>query len=164
VFKKPLTMQIELRILSFKLFLFRGEKMSQFKKGLFLLGLAVIVAGVGCSHVPYAREVKKKPSDSGIIALHTNPTPEDRAKADSIMQMNCAGKEVKVTEEGEVTVGTKTLSSGSSAMGNPNENGFLTLGSGPAVNTYGNSETSAVKEWQISYECIGSKVDKQKKG
>jgi len=130
--------------------------MSNFKKTVYGVTVSALLVAAGCAHVPFAREVKKKPNDGGVIALRSNHLPEDRAKADSLMQVNCNGKEVKVTEEGEVTVGTRTSSSASAAMGQQSSNSLLTFGmsDGPALNSNSSSETSAVKEWQISYKCL----------
>lgn len=125
------------------------------------LGLAVF----GCQTVPYqpyARDVKKKPGKEGVIALRQENRPEDRALADKMMTQNCAGKEVKVLEEGEVVIGEKTKSSGSESHvpGQKSQTvgtlfGLPVTSGGRNSGTESSSESEKVqlKEWQISYEC-----------
>lgn len=110
---------------------------------------------------PYARDVKKKPSEGGVIALKTEHRAEDRAKAEQMMNTNCGGELVaKIAEEGEVVVGEKTKSISDSRQQNE-QNGFnlggikfLTGGTTPVNNTNTTTEKEAVKEWQISYNCV----------
>jgi len=130
------------------------------KLGFSLLALAC----VGCAYVPYAREAKKKPREGGVIALRTDHRPEDRQKADTLMAMNCAGANVKVLEEGEVVVGERSSSS-SQKTNDTAHGGGWNLGSGfrlggsnqPSENTNTTTETTQVKEWQISYVCEKAK-------
>ena len=128
--------------------------------------VAVAFLVVGCATVPYqpyAREVKKKPREGGIIALKTEHRPEDRVRADYLMAQNCSTDHtVKVNEEGEVVTGAKTRT----AQNKYNENreqgfriGGMQFGTGqtrPEENTNSVSETEQVKEWQISYECVAN--------
>lgn len=108
---------------------------------------------------PYAREVKKKPREGGVIALRSVHRPEDRARADFLMAGNCGSDAVvKVSEEGEVVVGEKTNSSSNrrreEEMGSGFRIGGIAFASAvPGENTNTQSETTQVKEWQISYEC-----------
>lgn len=117
---------------------------------------AVSFLVAGCSIAPYAREVKKRPSEGGVIALKTMHSPEDRALAESLMRSNCGSNEAKVMEEGEVVTGTKTYSDATTS--NESDSGFsiggLSFGSGAGQRTAGSSETHQLKEWQISYQCI----------
>lgn len=116
---------------------------------------------------PYAREVKKKPSEGGVIALKPEHRPEDRQKADQLMATNCGTSLVKVTEEGEVIVGQKTNSSASTTQEKKDESvnvgglSFLT-GSKPSTDTQTNSETTQLKEWQIAYSCVAAKATSKK--
>jgi hypothetical protein len=140
--------------------------MSSFKKSLLVSGLSLIVLGVGCAVVPYAREVKKN-STGGVVALRTTFSPEDRAKADSLMRTNCGGKGVKVTEEGEVTVGTRTNAQANTTVGREAHQGWFGWTSGPSVNNSSTSETQDIKEWQISYQCVANeevRAEKKRKG
>ena len=57
---------------------------------------------------PYARNVKKKPGKSGIIALKTEQRQEDQDLAKSMMSQNCGSQTAKIIEEGEVAIGTVT--------------------------------------------------------
>ena len=120
--------------------------------------LIVILLGASCTMMPYAREVKKRPQEGGVIALPTHYRPEDRAKADSLMELNCAEKAPKVREEGEVVVGERTNSSvarDTDYYSTNNSNAqWGTVHFGPTTNTNAYSETTQVKEWQISYECV----------
>jgi hypothetical protein len=98
---------------------------------------------------PYAREAARRPEERGVIALHVDPTKEDRALADKLMQSNCGELPVKIVEEQEVQVGERTEASGSS-----NVVSFLGV---PIDTGAKESKTSAVttplREWQIIYEC-----------
>ena len=87
---------------------------------------------------------------------------EDRAKAQSMMTTNCGSVPLKILEEGEVVVGQTTNSTASqthnagssgTAMGS-----FLgmpvTSGGREASNdTASSATTTALKEWNIKYEC-----------
>jgi hypothetical protein len=123
---------------------------------------AVILFSAGCASLyqPYAREVKKKPQEGGTIALRTEHRPEDRAKADMIMQTNCAGNPIKVTEEGEVVVGEKT--EGSARRTTNYDNNAFSIGNvnfgqaGPSDNTASSQERTQIKEWHITYQCVAS--------
>ena len=78
----------------------------------YLAPLAVL-ALVGCQTVPYqpyARLVKKKPGAGGVIAVTMAHRDEDMPKATEMMAQNCGTNPSKVTEEGEVVVGTTTVS------------------------------------------------------
>lgn len=120
--------------------------------------LSTIVLVAGCTTIPYAREVKKKPSSGGLIALRTSFRPEDRTKADELMKLNCGDRAVTVDEEGEAVVGQKTNSTASKSQGTTTTDAFslggLNFGNTkPSENTSGSSETTSVKEWQITYTC-----------
>jgi hypothetical protein len=126
---------------------------------------AMVLVLAGCQampYQPYARDVKKKPQTSGVIALKTEHRDEDRQKAEGMMQSNCGQLPVKVLEEGEVAVGqtttgnaTETKDQGSagtqagSLFGIP----LMTGQKDPSKNTATSSTTTNVTEWQISYEC-----------
>jgi hypothetical protein len=117
---------------------------------------------------PYAREVKKKPSEGGVIALKTEHRPEDRQKAEQLMTTNCGSAQVKVTEEGEVVVGQKTNSNASSYADKKDESvnvgglSFLTGNQKNTVDTNSSSETTQLKEWQIVYNCVAESGTKKK--
>lgn len=132
-----------------------------------LLIAAAAVFFVSCQTVPYqgrAREVKKKPSEGGIIALTVDHRPEDRMKADEKMKANCGSSTVKILEEGEVAVGQTTTSNASEAY-RPNTKkkvgsifGMpLISGQEAGTDTSTSSTTTQIKEWQISYECLSHK-------
>lgn len=115
---------------------------------------------------PYARDVKRLPNQGGVIALKTEHRDEDRTKAESMMKKNCGNAAVKIKEEGEVTVGQTTTGNAKETKDEGSEG--LKLGSlfgvpvmsgasDPSKNTSTTSTTTAVKEWQISYECGSSK-------
>lgn len=111
---------------------------------------------------PYARDVKRLPNQGGVIALKTEHRDEDRIKAESMMKKNCGNAAVKIKEEGEVTVGQTTTGSAKETEDEGSDG--VKLGSlfgmpvmsgskDPSKNTSTSSTTTAVKEWQISYEC-----------
>lgn len=126
--------------------------------------LSVVVVAVliftGCATIPYAREVKKRPLAGGTIALRTYHGPEDRAKADSLMQINCGTNEVKVVEEGEVVVGQRSETT--AHQGPSSSTSLFSFGNVSNNGTSGSAstETVQVKEWQISYECLAQGPNK----
>ncbi len=125
-----------------------------------ILALAVFQ---GCQTVPYqgeARDVKKKPQDSGIIAIKPVHRPEDRQRADQLMQTNCAPFMVKVLEEGEVAVGSETKGSTRESDRANSQHQVGSLFGIPVIggdkggkDSESNTVTTAIKEWQISYQC-----------
>jgi len=144
-------------------------------KKLVVLGLALLVSGCATMpYQPYAREVKKKPMQGGLIALKTDHRPEDRARAESLMAANCGSDAiVKVTEEGEAVVGEKTNLSQNRYHEQREATGFNLGGikftngaTRPEENTNSVTETVQLKEWQINYECVANEapVKKTKKG
>jgi hypothetical protein len=136
-----------------------------------LLQLSALAAAtalfVSCQTVPYqgqAREVKRKPNEGGIIALTVDHRPEDRMKADEKMKSNCADTTVKITEEGEVSVGQKTTSNSSDSYRPSSQKKVGTLfgmplvsGQAAGTDTSASATTMDIKEWQISYECLSAK-------
>lgn len=133
-----------------------------------LLGSAILFAFVGCQTVPYqpyARLVKKRPGDGGVIAVTMAHQAEDMPKANEMMAQNCGEGNYKVTEEGEVVVGSTTEGTASQThdAGRPGQQvGTLfgmpvtSGGRDASNNTRTQTTTSAVKEWQITYECKGA--------
>lgn len=140
-------------------------------KKLVVLCLAALVSGCATMpYQPYAREVKKKPNEGGLIALKTEHRPEDRARADSMMAANCGSDAiVKVTEEGEAVVGEKTNTSQNKYQEN-RDTGFklgginFVNGTRPEENTNSVSETVQLKEWHINYTCVANAPAPKKKG
>ncbi len=125
------------------------------------------LAAVGCQtlpYQPYARDVKRKPMESGIVALKLEHRDEDRAKATEMMAANCGTKKPVILEEGEVVVGQTTQTNGNtdyhrgssgkqvgSLFGMPITSGA----SNPGNSTSETATTNAIKEWQIAYNCGG---------
>lgn len=134
-----------------------------------LLSFAAIAFVSSCQtlpYQPYARDVKKKPAQNGIIALKAEHRDEDRAKATVMMQSNCGPTPVKVLEEGEVVIGqestTNSTTSKNAGESSVSMGSFLGLpltsgGKDPSDSTSGKVSTSQLKEWQISYECVQKK-------
>lgn len=130
-----------------------------------------MIAGLltSCQSVPYqpyARDVKKKPNQSGIIALKANYRDEDRQKASAMMASNCSPTQPRVIEEGEVVIGqestTNSNTSKKAGTASTQVGSFLGMplvsgGEDPSENTSAKVSTTAVKEWQISYECLTKK-------
>ena len=134
------------------------------KTSIVLLNLSALALAAcqAMPYQPYARDVKKKPASGGIIALKLEHRDEDRQKANTMMANTCGTNPVKVLEEGEVAVGQETKSNANkehNAGSNPTNVGSFfglpvtTGGANPSESTSTNSVTTAVKEWQISYEC-----------
>lgn len=130
-----------------------------------VLTSVLFLAIVGCQtlpYQPYARNVKSKPKQGGIVALKTEHRDEDRAKAQKMMEQNCGTLAVNVLEEGEVVVGQETKSSANTSydqgtkdqsMGSLFGIPVVSEGKKPSNSTDTSSTTVSVKEWQISYEC-----------
>ncbi|MFZ3228843.1 MAG: hypothetical protein WA160_01465 [Pseudobdellovibrio sp.] len=111
---------------------------------------------------PYARDVKKKPGQNGIVAMHLDNRDEDQAKAKQMMSNNCGSLAVKVLEEGEVVVGQEVKSAAdttkSKAVSGTQVGSLFGLpitsgGADAKDSTQSSSVTTSVKEWQLSYEC-----------
>jgi len=105
---------------------------------------------------PYARNVKKKPSRSGVVALKLEHRKEDRDLAKSMMKENCGSKKVKVLDEGEVVIGTITNSNTQKNKGSSSKFGSLfgvPLTSSSPESTNQSSTTTQKKEWQLTYKC-----------
>jgi hypothetical protein len=124
---------------------------------------------VGCQalpYVPYARDVKRKPQQGGIIALKAEHRDEDRAKAERMMSTNCNNQNVKIIEEGEVSIGQTTTGSAqqSSQKGSEGSQVGMLFGvpvvagqQDPTKTTASSSTTTNLTEWQINYECQSKK-------
>lgn len=134
-----------------------------------LNGLTVLLL-VGCQTMPYqgrAREVKKRSGQGGVIAMSLDPRPEDRQVAEQKMQATCGSQPVQIVEEGEVTVGTKSVQNDRSTHRDDTrrkQGKFLGMdvvsGEAGGLNTTTESTTEAVKEWQITYECGAASTKK----
>lgn len=135
------------------------------KKIAFLAIALPMLALVGCQtmpYVPYAREVKRMPGNGGEIALKTGHVDADREKAQTMMASNCGHSTVKVLEEGEVVVG-QTTNSNATQTNNAGSSGskvgtFLGMpivsgAHGASNDTATSATTTALKEWNIKYEC-----------
>lgn len=134
-----------------------------------ILSLAVFMGLTACQSLPYqpyARDVKKKPNQNGIIALKLEHRDEDRAKAQMMMESNCRPTPVKVLEEGEVVIGqestTNSNTSKNAGESSQSMGSFLGIpltsgGKDPSESTSAKVSTTNVKEWQISYECVQKK-------
>lgn len=133
-------------------------------RNLILVSLAAaLTACQAMPYQPYARDVKKKPGTGGIIALKPEHRDEDTMKAQQMMAANCGTHPVKVVEEGEVAVGqevksnadtTHNAGTNSQPMGTFFGLPVTSVGTAPSNSTSGTSVTTAVKEWQINYECL----------
>lgn len=131
----------------------------------FVVTAALLIQG--CVTIPYqgqARDVKKRHGDGGILAMKVDFRPEDRAVADQKMQANCSGKTVKVDSEEEVVVGQKTEGNSRDTDRKSDKRQVGTLFGIPMVSgeeagkdTASSSTTTALKEWQIVYVCVGAK-------
>jgi hypothetical protein len=137
------------------------------KTNIFILTIAIAISACQTMpYQPYARDVKKKPGMNGIIALKPEHREEDRQKATTMMQSNCGANQVKVIEEGEVVIGqestTNSNTSKNSGESSQQVGSFFGLpvmsgGKDPSESTSAKVSTTAVKEWQINYECLTKK-------
>lgn len=137
-----------------------------------ILGVAAIFLTAGCvsmPYQPYARDIKKKAQQGGIVALKIDYRDEDRSKAQSMMERTCQPLLVKVLEEEEVVVGQETKVKGNTSYSDGNKGEKvgdlfgMPLMSGkkdPNQVTESSASTVQLKEWQISYECdkVGKKA------
>ena len=126
---------------------------------------------VGCQTMPYqgqARETKKRPQEGGVISLKENHRAEDRQVADDKMKANCQPLSVKILEEGEIVVGQKTETDSRDTRRDDSRAEVGTLfglpvmaGEAGGKDTKSSATTTALREWQISYQCTdGKKVKK----
>ncbi len=105
---------------------------------------------------PYARNVKKRPGNSGVVALRLDHRNEDRDLAKSFMKENCEGKKVSVKDEGEVVIGTVTNSNSEASKGSSVKMGSLfgiPVSSSNPDSSSSSTTTTQKKEWQINYIC-----------
>lgn len=126
-----------------------------------LLGLSALLLLARCatpSYQPQAREVKRRPTQGGTIALGSSYRPEDRVHAEIVMKSNCGNQDVKIVEEGEVIVGEQTQATtdkNARVTTHAFTIGGLPFGNDkPAERT--TTQTVQIKEWHISYDCIAS--------
>lgn len=127
---------------------------------------------VGCQTIPYqgqARDIKRRPSEHGVIGIPLNFRDEDRAKAENKMKGNCGQLAYKIMEEGEVVVGQETKTSGKETDRASSERKVgslfgipVTSGEAGGKNTESSQVTTSVKEWQISYKCMAKSGGAQK--
>lgn len=139
-----------------------------------LLSIAIVTSFLtACQTIPYAgkaRNVKVKPKVEGVIALPLDPRPEDRNLAETNMTRNCNPGSFEILEEGEVVIGEKKNTSGNSTHRKSTKQNVgslfgipVTTGQEAGTNNSSEEVTSQVKEWQISYKCIGVADNKNKK-
>ncbi|MNL38781.1 hypothetical protein D3C87_1610190 [compost metagenome] len=121
---------------------------------------AMALSACQTTYIPQAREVKKKPRQNGVIAMPSNYRPEDRAKADSLMQSNCSPLAFNVTDEGETVVGQETKGTSSATNRDDTRQSAgalfgipLMTGSAGGTDTHNSSVTKAITEWQVTYNC-----------
>lgn len=127
-----------------------------------ILAVWGMVACQTLPYQPYARNVKKKPDEGGVIALRAEYRDEDLNKAKSMMASNCVSSNFKIIEEGEVIVGEKmdTQTDQSYNHGSPDRQVGSLFGvpvvSGQSPSSQARAETTRtqLREWQISYECL----------
>ncbi len=141
--------------------------MKSINKKYFMQAIAIL-ALAACQtmpYQPYARDVKRKPNQSGVIALKTEHQEEDRQKAMAMMNSNCQPLPAKIVEEGEVAVGqestsnsntSKTDGHSSQQVGNFFGIPVMSTGSKPTESTNSTISTKTIKEWQINYECVAN--------
>lgn len=134
---------------------------------IYALPLATMLGCQAMPYKPYAREVRRKPGVGGEISLKTEHRDEDRAKAQSMMDTNCGTMAPKISEEGEVVVGTTTNATASQTH-NYGSNGTqvgslfgIPVTSGaqqPSNDTATQATTTQVTEWVIKYDCAKTEV------
>ncbi|MEZ0390655.1 MAG: hypothetical protein ACAH59_00465 [Pseudobdellovibrionaceae bacterium] len=140
------------------------------KKSIFSLMIISQLCACQMAYVPQARDVKKKPRNSGIIGIPVTQRAEDRQKAEELMKTNCAPQAFSVVDEGEIVVGQETKSSANEINRDDTRRNEGTLmgmslisGSDSGKETSQSSVTTQLKEWQISYNCASEKQNQAKK-
>ncbi len=130
------------------------------KNFFFSLSILSFLCACQMAYVPQARDIKRKPKNSGVIGIPVSHRAEDRQKADDLMKQNCAPLGFNVVDEGETVIGQETKSSASETNRDDtrrNEGSFLGMnlisGSASGKETSQSSVTTQLKEWQISYNC-----------
>lgn len=111
---------------------------------------------------PYAKDVKKKPNQGGVVAMRSGFRDEDRMKAESMMQRNCSPLRYVILEEGETVIGQSTSTSGNesydegaegkkvgSFLGAP----IMSGAKDPSKSMNSQSTVTNLTEWQIQYKC-----------
>lgn len=137
------------------------------------LSLLSLLLVAGCQTVPYqgqARETKKRAQEGGTISLKENYRAEDRQVADEKMKANCAPLNFKVLEEGEIVVGQKTQTDSRDTKRDDTRGEVGSLFGIPVIageaggkDSQSSSLTTALKEWQISYQCLDNTPKKVRK-
>ncbi len=103
------------------------------------LAFALVLGSALLGACATVRVVKSQPGKGGVIALQPGMFGDAKEKAMTTAKGNCGAKKVKVTEEGEAKIGSK--SAGSTKGGNK---------SGDSTNE---SESVDKVEWRMSYKC-----------
>lgn len=104
---------------------------------------------------PYARNVKKS-QQGGVISLKIDHREEDQNLAASMMKKNCSSGKYKISEEGEVVIGSVTnqLTTKEAANKKKKKGLFgMTFTEGHDGAEQSSSETTQKKEWHITYLC-----------
>ena len=99
-----------------------------------ILMIAVAAVGMSCATT---RVVKKQPGRGGEIMVHDGIFGDARADAGKAMKANCAGKKVRIVEEGEAVVGSRTHGSKSKSKDYNSTSSY----------------TEDEREWRIKYKC-----------
>lgn len=138
------------------------------KQVLLSAGALGLLFMIGCQTVPYqgqARETKKRPQEGGMISLKENYRPEDRQKADEKMKLNCQPLPFRVLEEGEVVVGQKVETDSRDTKRDDTRSEVGNLFGIPVISgeaggkdSKSSSTTTALREWQITYQCENKKA------
>lgn len=130
------------------------------KNRLFTLCLFSTLCACQMAYVPQARNISRKPRNSGVIGIPVSHRPEDRQKADELMKQNCAPQPFNVVDEGETVIGQETKSTASESNRDDtrrNEGNLFGMnfisGTAGGKDTSQSSVTTQLKEWQISYNC-----------
>lgn len=115
------------------------------------LGLMVVTLNSCAS----AKMITTTPGQGGVIALSSSTSDGAREKAEELMRRNCGAKQFEVTQEGEVVIGQRTVSSSNSSS-NPAFIGGR-RGQVYAVGGYnsssGTTETTDKTQWRLTYVC-----------
>lgn len=122
---------------------------------LILLGLLTSCAGMN-EYRPYARHVSKTTGKAGVIALKLEHRHEDITLAQSMMQDSCGARAAKITQEGEVAVGS--VSDTVKERRDGHESVVGNLFGLPVTSSSPEQENSRIvttqqKEWHINYKC-----------
>ncbi len=117
-----------------------------------------------------ARDVKRRPRESGVVAIPRKFRPEDRARAEDTMRTVCAPGSFSVVEEGEIVTWQQVVADSRETNRDNSEHEMgkilgmsVTGGEREGKDTRTSSTSKNLTEWQISYVCAKAEAKSEAK-